>query len=115
MPSRIGPLTIDVEAERIWERIGPNGHEARYRLYIPSDMEKELGSLRELCSSQGNGILMALLAGDLFFATDIAYEELGRAGDRRVVELDALWLGTPGSHYLAYDVELEALENDWGI
>jgi len=108
-------VVLQVGAERIEERISTSGERVvRYRLLVPEGMSKELEALREQVAN-GGGFLLAELAGDVFFTTDVVLEDFGLRGDRRVVELDALWSGTPGSHYMAYELSPEALENYWGI
>ena len=116
MSSRIGPVLLSVGAERIGERIGPSaGREVRYRLFVPGSSAKELEALRELLSNPDAGPLLACLSGDVFFAEDVLYEDFGLRGDRRVVELDAAWVGTPSSHSPAYEVGLASVQNEWGI
>ena len=116
MVSRIGSAVLDVEAERVSEHLCPGGErEVRYRLYVPEDAELALASLREQAANPSAALVFACLAGDPFFAEDLLYEDLGRRGDRRVIELDALWVGTPGSHFWAYELQLGVAENAWGI
>ena len=115
MASRLGSAILDVEAERISERCHPEGREARYRLYVPSGSLLALESLREQAENKDVRVMPAHLAGDWLFAADVLYEDLGPKGDRRLVELDLLVVGTPGSHYWAYEISLEVAENAWGI